>query len=136
MIDRIWHWLQIFEISKVILTTLQTKSIYYAGIGLEIALQFLRGGEKVVLSSRYINELPKDNPEIKKFVENGHAHLQQADLSTVRYMTAYEDRLSTHNHQHATSYGLLISDVLQPSHECASLHMVSEILGITSALLR
>ncbi len=56
----------------------------FAGIGLEVALQFLREGEKVVLSSRSIDQLPKDNPEIRKFVDSGNAHLQEADLSTVR----------------------------------------------------
>ena len=46
-------------------------------------MQFLHAGETVLLSSRFIDQLPKENEEIKKFIDGGHAHLQSADLSTV-----------------------------------------------------
>ena len=70
-------------------------------------MQFLRAGEKVVLSSRFIDQLPKDNTEIRKFVDDGHAHLQQADLSTVRSTAKWEHgTLSTSSSNQGRAYGL------------------------------
>lgn len=57
-----------------------------AGIGLEIALTFLRNGDKVVMTSRNIDVDSVEEgarEEVAKFVKDGKAHFVTKDVSTV-----------------------------------------------------
>lgn len=56
----------------------------WAGIGLGIALDFLRQGDRVVLSSRSVDKLRHRDAEISEFLQQGSAYLHPADLSKVR----------------------------------------------------
>ena len=57
------------------------------GIGLEIALQFLRKGDQVVLTSRSIEveSLSASKEEMVRYVYQGRGILLKADIKSVRF---------------------------------------------------
>lgn len=70
---------------RLLLTTRLTRS-RFTGIGLGIALAFLRSHDHVVLVSRSIDleSLSESKEEMERFVASGQAFLLQKDVSDVR----------------------------------------------------
>ena len=65
-----------------------------AGIGLGIALEFLKQGDSVVLSGRSVASLQNTNSEVTEYLKSGSAFLAPADLSKVGYCRS-SDRISS-----------------------------------------